>query len=547
VLAQVATFAAARALRLPPAVTGKVSYRRHQRVRASDGVVLLTDHYAPDVPDAGTVLIRTPYGRGGPVILLGRFIAERGLHAVIQSCRGTYGSGGSFEPMLHERGDGIDTIDWLRRQPWYNGQLAMFGSSYQGFAEWAVAPYVGDELRAMVLVCTTSSARDSTYAGEAFSLDTALTWAELLSAEGQPFFTRQRELKRGQPKLVRGLATVPLDTADLVAVGAPVPFFQEWLREVEPDATYWADRRFDTGVADVRAPVAMITGWHDIFLPSQLRDYAALKAAGADPYLMIGPWTHGSPGLLGAWMREGLAFLCEQMPHGAAARRTPPRPGTVRVHVANAGWRELPAWPPAGRPAEIFLHPGGGLGAAPVGGEPSRFYYDPAHPTPSIGGAVLAANKAGRVDNRPVESRPDVLVFTGEPMEAPLDLLGEVSAAIYTHGEPEFFDVFVRLCDVDPRGRSWNICDGLVRVVPGRFPRDADGVTEVLVPMYPTAYRLAPGHRLRVQVAGGAHPRWARNPGTGEPLGSAVGLRGGRRWVFHDEARPSAVRFTVAT
>jgi putative CocE/NonD family hydrolase len=540
-LAQVATYAAARALRLPPAVSGKVTYHRHQRVRARDGVVLMTDHYATDVPDAGTVLIRTPYGRGGPVTLLGRLIAERGLHTVIQSCRGTYGSGGSFEPMLYERTDGIDTVDWLRRQPWYNGNLGMFGSSYQGFAEWAVAPYVGDELRAMVLVCTTSSARDSTYAGESFSLDTVLTWAEILSAEGQPFFTRQRELKRGQPKLVRGLATVPLDTADTVAVGASVPFFQEWLREVEPGAPYWADRVFDAGVPEVRAPVAMITGWHDIFLPAQLRDYAELRKAGADPYLLIGPWTHGSPGLLGAWMREGLAFLCERMPGGegaAAALRNPPRPGTIRLHVANAGWREVPSWPPPGRPAER-------LGANPGAGGPSRFYYDPADPTPSFGGAVLAANKAGRVDNRKLEARDDVLVFTGAPLDAPLDLVGEVGATIYVHGEPEFFDVFVRLCDVDPRGRSWNVCDGLVRVVPGRFPRDADGVTRVEVPMYPTAYRFRPGHRMRVQVAGGAHPRWARNPGTGEPLGSAVGLRGGRRWVFHDPARPSAVRFTV--
>ncbi|GIF67912.1 peptidase S15 [Asanoa ishikariensis] len=551
-LAQVATFAAARALRLPPAVPGRVTAHRHQRVRARDGVALVTDHYATDVPDAGTVLIRTPYGRSGVVTLLGRLIAERGLHTVIQSCRGTYGSGGSFEPMLHERDDGIDTVDWLRRQPWYNGHLAMFGSSYQGFAQWAVAPYVGDELRAMVLVCTTSSARDSTYAGEAFSLDTALTWAELLSAEGQPFLTRQRELKRGQPKLLRGLATLPLDTADLVAVGAQVPFFQEWLREVEPDAAYWADRRFDSTVGDVRAPIAMITGWHDIFLTSQLRDYAALKAAGADPYLMIGPWTHGSPGLLGAWMREGLAFLCERMPRGAAAaaalRTTPADAQTarVRLHVGNAGWRDVPEWPPAGRTGELFLHPDGGLGAVPGTGEPSRFYYDPADPTPSVGGAVLAANKAGRVDNRLVESRADVLVFTGEPIEAPLDLVGEVAATIYTHGEPEFFDVFVRLCDVDPRGRSWNVCDGLVRVVPGRFRRDADGVTEVRVPMFPTAYRFEPGHRLRVQVAGGSHPRWARNPGTGEPLGSAVALRGGQRWVFHDETRPSALRFTVA-
>ncbi|MDG4826906.1 CocE/NonD family hydrolase [Asanoa sp. WMMD1127] len=537
-LAQVATFAAARALRLPRSA-GRVTYHRHQRVRMRDGVILMTDHYATDAPDAGTVLIRTPYGRDWPVTLLGRLIAERGMHAVIQSCRGTYGSGGTFEPLLHEQADGADTVDWLRRQPFYNGRLALFGSSYQGFTEWAVAPHVGDELRAMVLVCTTSSTRDSTYAGEAFALDTVLTWAELLAAEGQPFLTRQRELRRGQPKLLRGLATMPLSSADTVAVGAAVPFFQEWLREVEPGAAYWASRVFDASVPEVRAPILMITGWHDIFLPAQLRDYAALKAAGADPHLMIGPWTHGSPGLLGAWLREGLAFLC------AAMAGSPPA-SAVDVHMGNAGWRTLPDWPPSGRPGALFLRAGGGLGAGAGSGAPSRYYYDPTDPTPSAGGAVLAANKAGPVDNRALEERDDVLVFTGEPLESPLDLLGDVSATIFTHGEPEFFDVFVRLCDVDPRGRSTNVCDGLIRVVPGRFPRDQDGVTRVEVPLYPTAYRFPAGHRVRVQVSGGAHPRWARNPGTGEPLGSAVEMRGGQRWVYHDEARPSSLSFTLA-
>jgi putative CocE/NonD family hydrolase len=471
---------------------------------------------------------------------------------VIQSCRGTYGSGGTFEPMRHEQADGIDTIEWLRRQPWYNGQLAMFGSSYQGFTQWAVAPYVGDELRAMVVVCSASQTRDLTYAGEAFALDTVLTWAEILSAEGQPFFARQRELKRGQPKLVRGLATIPLDAADRVAVGAPVPFFQEWLRETEPGAAYWADRRFDGSVPDIKAPIAMITGWHDIFLPAQLRDYAALKAAGAAPFLMIGPWTHGSPGLLGAWMRDGLAFLLERMPRGADAASAlrnpvaPPPPDGVRLHVENAGWRDVPRWPPDGASQEVFLHPGARLGASPVAvAAPSRFRYDPTDPTPSTGGAVLAAQKAGRVDNRAVEARSDVLVFTGPRLEAELVVIGEVAATVYVRGEPEFFDVFVRLCDVDRKGRSWNVTDGLVRVVPGRFPRDGDGVTAVPVVMYPTAYRFPPGHRMRIQVAGGAHPRWARNPGTGEPLASAVELRGGERLIFHDATRPSAVRFTL--
>ncbi len=112
-----------RFLGLPPPVARRVDVTRRIPVRMRDGTILRTDHYAPDLPGAPTVLVRTPYGRGGPTSLLCRAVAERGFHVVLQSCRGTGGSGGAFEPMLHERDDGLDTVDWLRRQPWYDGRL----------------------------------------------------------------------------------------------------------------------------------------------------------------------------------------------------------------------------------------------------------------------------------------------------------------------------------------------------------------------------------------------------------------------------------------
>lgn len=108
---------------------------------------------------------------------------------------------------MHERDDGLDTLDWLRRQPWWTGAFGMFGASYQGFVQWAVAAEAADELRAMVAVVTASATRDSTYAGESFALDTVLTWAELLQAQTVPWLARQWELKRGQPRLTRALPT----------------------------------------------------------------------------------------------------------------------------------------------------------------------------------------------------------------------------------------------------------------------------------------------------------------------------------------------------
>ena len=198
-LDRLATRLATAALRLPPARTRRVTLTRGIPVRVRDGVPLRTDHYAPALPDAPTVLIRTPYGRGGPMRLLGRLVAERGFHVVIQSCRGTFGSGGTFAPLVHEREDGLDTLDWLRRQPWWSGAFGMFGASYQGFVQWALAADAGEELRAMVAVVTASGTRDSTYAGESFALDTVLTWAELLQAQTVPWLARQWELSAASP------------------------------------------------------------------------------------------------------------------------------------------------------------------------------------------------------------------------------------------------------------------------------------------------------------------------------------------------------------
>ncbi|MEU4775036.1 CocE/NonD family hydrolase [Micromonospora sp. NPDC023644] len=544
-LDRLATRLATAALRLPPARTRRVTLTRGIPVRVRDGVPLRTDHYAPALPGAPTVLIRTPYGRGGPMRLLGRLAAERGFHVVIQSCRGTFGSGGTFAPLVHEREDGLDTLDWLRRQPWWSGAFGMFGASYQGFVQWALAADAGEELRAMVAVVTASGTRDSTYAGESFALDTVLTWAELLQAQTVPWLARQWELKRGQPRLVAALAHLPLAEADRVATGVTVPFFQEWLRHHTPDADYWRARVFGDRIAGVDAPVAMVSGWHDIFLPAQLRDFAALRAAGARPRLTVGPWTHGSPGLFLAALRDGLdhldAHLAGRLPQASTGAGASAR---VRVHVGGAGggWRDLPDWPPPAVPTRWHLHPAGGLSAAaPVPSAPDGFHYDPADPTPSLGGPLLVAQRAGPVDNRPVEARPDVLTFTSAPLDAPVEVIGPVRAEIHLRSELSHLDVFVRLCDVDRRGRSWNVCDGLVRVAPDRFPADAAGVVRVPVELWPTAHRFASGHRLRVQVSGGAHPRYARNPGTGEPLGTAVTLRAGWREILHDPQCPSAV------
>lgn len=536
------TWLTARGLGLGPALT-RVDVHRDLPVPMPDGVDLLADLYVPRrVPQAPTVLIRTPYGRRGMFALLhARMLAERGFQVVVQSVRGTAGGGGVLDPFAQERADGLATIDWLERQPWFHGNLLLFGMSYFGYTQWAVAADAGDRVTAMHVTMSAARFRDMFYTGETFALETALGWTSLMTRlTGRPL-RDAFAMARPDRRLAAALRRLPLAEADRAATGREVAFFQEWLEHDKPGDPYWtAERDHDARRAEVTAPMAMVSGWYDLFLPWQLADFQALAAAGREPYITIGPWTHADPRAAGTAVREAITWFTAHVT-GNRERALPG--GPVRLYLQQAGeWRDYPEWPPPGaRPTAWHLRRHGGLSTEPPeASAPSRFRYDPADPTPSLGGPLFTT-RAGRRDNRPLEARPDVLVFTGEPLTAPVDVIGPVRAVIHLRSDNEHGDVFVRLCDVEPSGRSMNVCDGIQRVVPGRFPPGPDGVRTVTVELWPTAYRFAAGHRIRVQVSGGAHPRFARNPGTGEPLRSATRLVPAAQEVFHDPEHPSAV------
>jgi putative CocE/NonD family hydrolase len=507
-----------RFLDLPDAVTRDVRVRRDLPITMRDGVVLRADHYAPAIPGAPTVLIRTPYGRRGVLgLVTGRVLAERGFHVVLAGCRGTFDSGGAFEPMRHEHADGLDTLDWLRTQDFYRGELYTYGPSYVGFTQWAIAADAGPELRAMLTAVTASSFREATYAGGSFSLDTILNWATLVRNQGGSLLSFAVKQGRTQPHLRRAWTHLPLAEVDSIASGAEIEFFQQWLASAADDE-YWADRAHDERIEKTTAAVCMVGGWYDIFLPWQLQDYARLRRAGARPRLVVGPWTHASRELFARSMREGIEWF-----RGGV-------PASVELYVGGAEeWRSFPDWPPDGREVDWDL--GGKL--VPDG--PEAFTYDPADPTPSPGGPLFTA-AGGRRDNTEVEQRADVLTYTSAPLDEAVEAIGPVSATIRLRSTSAHFDVFARVCDVDPAGRSENICDGLTRIdatvprwpappTPPAMPADGDGVRAVDVALWPTAYRFAPGHRIRVQIAGGAHPRYARHTGTDEPMPSARTLR----------------------
>ncbi len=529
-----------RAMSLPPAQTRDIEVQRDLRVPVADGVTLLADRYVRRGADCPPlVLTRSPYGRRGIWgLMAGRLFAERGFQAVVQSCRGTFGSGGSLDPFgPAEHHDAVATVEWLRGQPWYPGSFGTFGPSYLGITQWALAAAAMPDHTAMALQVTASDTRALVRAGGSFALDTMLEWIDQVSRQecrGAMFRQRLRA------RTLRNLAgRLPLGDLDRLATGASLPYWQQWLAD---DASYWQAHSFTSGPRRVTAAVSMVGGWHDIFLPAQLRDYAELRAAGHEPRLTIGPWRHADNEAAAAWVRAGLEFLDAHL--AGAAAGLPANP--VRVFVTGADeWRDLSAWPPAGTSRLWYLSPDGGLSTSPAAEcAPDSYTYDPADPTPSLGGPVGNAGQA-RVDNQALEARPDVLTYSGPALVHDLEVIGVPEVDLRVRSDREHTDFFARLCEVSPAGKSVNVCDGLLRLAPGSLPAQADGTLRVRFALWPVAHRFGAGSRLRLQVSSGAHPRYARNSGTGEPLATGRTLAAAHQQVFHDPQRPSCVILPV--
>ena len=266
-----------RTLKLAPASTHDVRVERDLRVPMPDGVVLLADRYVPGRDEQPPlVLVRSPYGRRGFWgLILGRLLAERGFQVLIQSCRGTFGSGGVLDPFgPDEHDDGLATIGWMQEQPWYPGAFGTVGPSYLGMVQWAIAADAGPDLRAMATQVTTADFRALFYAGESFSLETALTWVhQVATQEGRLAFLQQARAERRLKAIMNRL---PLRDLDRLATGQTVAYYQEWLARNAPGDGYWKDRGFAATAGPGDRP-----GQHDRRLVRLLPAAAAARLRGA--------------------------------------------------------------------------------------------------------------------------------------------------------------------------------------------------------------------------------------------------------------------------
>jgi len=521
-----------RRLNLAAPITRNIKVERDLRVPMPDGVELLADQWAPRGGSDGlpTLLIRSPYGRGGLFgATMARPFAERGYQVLIQSTRGGFGSGGEFEPFRREREDGLATVEWIIKQPWFGDSIVLYGPSYLGYVQWAMAGALPPQVKAMIPLVTESALTLEFLRPDGFSLETPFGWGVQVATMERPYAMLRQPFQARRTR--RALSTLPLGAADVAALGHTSDYIQDILAHDAEDP-YWAGVDHRHHVADVTTPVMSIGGWFDLFLPGQLRDFQLLQEAGSPARLTVGAWTHVE--FTDIDLNEVIGF---GLTHARGDEFSQP---AVRLYVmGEEAWRDFDEWPPKGyAPQRFHLQPSGELSADPAPeSEPDTFCYDPAAPTPAVGGIRLY--EGGRVDNKDLEARADVLTYTTGVLDKDVEVIGEVSAEIWFQSSLPYADVFVRLCDVDERGRSFNICDGLVSLT------GADQISCATVQLWPTAHRFRRGHRIRVQVSSGAFPRFARNPGTGERNATATKLRPADQTVYHDPARPSTVLLPV--
>ena len=543
---------------------------RDVAVPMRDGVVLRADVYRPeDAAAVPAVVGRTPYDKSlaltPPSIVDSERAVAEGFALVCQDVRGQHGSEGEFEPFKTEGRDGYDTVEWVAAQPWCSGAVGMAGRSYTAATQWLAAAEQPPHLRAICPVVTGSDFYDGwVYQGGAFQLGFNLFWVHLMTSP------------KGRPSLDEQFRHLPLGDAPLLDTSGAGRFYREWLAHPTDDE-HWSSLSINRRYEKVEVPALNVGGWYDIFLRGTLENFIRLREEAGSEHgrsgtrLLIGPWAHGST--YGAYPDhafdtfdgQGGADLDElairfYRAHLLEGQDRPEAEPPVRIFVMGENrWRDEQGWPLArAREEPWFLRGGGGLAAEPPGEEaPDEYLYDPRAPAPTVGGptslpASFMRTNSGPVDQRKVEDREDVLVYTSEPLERELEVTGPLTVSLHAATSAPDTDFVAKLCDVAPDGFSRIVAEGVLRA---RFrdgfdrprPVEPGTVENYRIDLVATSNVFQPGHRLRVDVTSSSFPRFDRNPNTGNELGvdGPDDLRPARQTVFHDAGRASHVLLPV--
>jgi hypothetical protein len=523
-----------------------------------DGIRLSANIYLPSGSGRWPVLlVRTPYGKGADLYPSYRIFIDRGYAVVVQDVRGRYQSEGVFRPLVQEGPDGEDTLNWIGRQSWCDGNIGMLGGSYIGIAQWQAALRGSPYLKAIFPVV---SGYDD-YLDRFYSRGGAMKWGHRLMWIAQNL----RAPGFRAPAFNRFVYHLPPRTADRAVAGRTVEFYQDAVNHPAYD-THWRSISTREKLDRIRVPVFVAGGWFDNFGQSDLEAFAALRELGRKAHVLMGPWAHNFADPLGvSFGPESSARLrriqLAWFDHWLKGRDTIVNLPPARVFTMGENrWRDLDSWPPGEAETVSFYLDGKGKANASSGdgrleirrpqrGHSDHFVYDPRSPVPTHGGPVCCNARAlppGPMDQRDVEQRPDVLVYSTQPLKDDVEVTGVVRLLVWVSTSARDTDFTAKLVDVAPEGLALNVTDGILRL---RYRKGLDRpelaepgkVYPILIDLGVTSHVFAVGHQIRLEVSSSNFPRFDRNPNTGRTIANEVELRVANQTVYHGGKQPSAL------
>ncbi len=550
------------------AFSTEVVSRFDVKIPARDGVLLSADMYMPVEPGHyPAILIRTPYLKTNiePAVPgLVKYFAARGYVVLIQDVRGRGDSQGEFIFYSNEGKDGYDTIEWIAQQPWCNGKVGMMGVSYLGAVQWLAA-----RERPPHLVCIVPTApsglyfEEIPYKGGAFMMEWALPWINGVSG-------RLQQSNPPGPDMEKVHQHRPLRTMDEF-MGRNMKIYKNFLNHSTFD-DYWKNITFSKeDFAKIDIPALTVSGWFDddqagaLYYWDGMNEYSGVKDR---QFLRIGPWTHNQT-FMGGQTKIGEMEFSEDsimdvrqvhlnfFDHYLKGKPLEEFP-KVRVFVTGSNkWNNFEEYPPrSATQMKYYLHSGGKantligdgtLNTIPPSEEKvDNYIYDPKNPV-SISMGDLAA------DNRLNETRKDVLVYTGEKLKNPVEIIGPVSMVLYTSSDAKDTDFMAHLIDVYPDGKAINLGCEAVSIVRARYRNGYEkeilltpGKPEkFVIKLHHIGHTFLPGHRIRIAVTSSAYPMANPNQNTGNPVATDMEWHAAKQNIYHDKMRPSHISLPV--
>ena len=558
----------------------EVTIERNVQVKMRDGVVLRADIFRPKSEGKFPVLLeRTPYNKqGGDFGWRG---AVHGYVVIIQDVRGRYSSEGEWYPFKNESSDGYDTVEWAAALPYSNGKVGMFGGSYVGATQMLAAIAHPPHLAGICPEVTASNYHDGwTYQGGAFEQWFNESWTSGLAQD-----TFNRKVQRSS-NAMNGIWKLPVSTYPLFvpppsesdSTAALAPYFLDWVAHPTYD-DYWKRWSIEEHFFDIQVPSLNIAAWYDIFLGGSLRNYIGMKAhagnedAKRGQRMLVAIGGHAGSGRKIGEVDFGdaadvnlddlILSWYEYLFKGVQNEFATNKPVKLFVMGTNE-WRSEDDWPLARAVAtKYYLHSSGkanslrGEGTLSTTAQhsesPDQYVYDPASPAPTIGGPLCCDSQhlaPGPRDQRPIEDRNDVLVYSTAPLTKDLEITGPVSLELFVKASVVDTDFTGKLVDVWPNGFAQNLTEGIIRT---RY-RDSQEKPELMNPgqiykltvdLWATSNVFRKGHTLRLEVSSSNFPRFDRNLNSGLDQSISQQPVAATNMIYHDEQHPSALTLPI--